>query len=299
MKQTPTLAAVSLIMALTLTACVSAPSKDSDQVKLADTPEVLKKAEPVLKERTEEYRVPVLLKETKYFADGLVDTTTEYNWSADFTQLLASITRKPSLAEPAGRIAYQYQDGLLAARTNYGPDGAEQSNSTFFYDKDGQLIREILIDEKQVIQSVSEWVWTEGYKTEWRVLDAKGLILARTTYTYLNGLPIELLISDGAGNSTGRGEYRYDDKGRLLGIQYFSATGTPQDRVEYAIENGLPIQERSFRADGRLERTRFYEFGPEGQVLKMSMADAAGRLRELTDFEYTFRTESRTVSYYE
>ena len=166
MKQTPTLAAVSLIMALTLTACVSAPSKDSDQVKLADTPEVLKKAEPVLKERTEEYRVPVLLKETKYFADGLVDTTTEYNWSADFTQLLASITRKPSLAEPAGRIAYQYQDGLLAARTNYGPDGAEQSNSTFFYDKDGQLIREILIDEKQVIQSVSEWVWTEGYKTE-------------------------------------------------------------------------------------------------------------------------------------
>jgi hypothetical protein len=264
-----------------------------------DTPVAAAKPEPVLKQRTEEYRVPVVLRETKTFADGLVDQTTEHTWSGDYARMISSIIRKPSLPEPAGKTSYEYKDGMLAVRINYGSDGAVLNRSSLDYDAASQPVRETVADGKGVVQSVSEWSWTDGLKTEWRVLDAKGLALAKTLYRYQDGLLAELLMYDGAGNSTGRGEYRYNGDGALVGIQYFSAAGNPQDRVEYVIEGGVPVQEKSFRADGRLERSRLFEYGPEGQVLKMTLADASGRHRESTSYEYAFRTETRTVSYYE
>ncbi len=318
MKRMPSLVAMGLII-MTMVSCVSTPAGDSAQAGSTDgtsaqpgqaepqaaptpaveVPVVAKKPEPVLKQRTEEYRVPVVLRETKVFADGVVDQTTEHTWSADYTRMISSVIRKPSLPEPAGKTNYEYKDGMLTARTNYGPDGAVLNRSTFEYDGEGLLFRETVADGKGVAQSVSEWSWTDGRRTEWKVLDSKGLVLAKTLYRYQDGLLAELLMSDGAGNSTGRGEYRYNADGVLAGIQYFSAAGTPQDRVEYVIEAGLPVQEKSFRTDGRLERSRLFEYGPDGQVLKMTLTDASGRHRESTSYEYAFRTETRTVSYYE
>ncbi|MFH2128985.1 MAG: hypothetical protein ABIK68_01315, partial [bacterium] len=172
------------------------------------------------------------------------------------------------------------------------------NRSTLAYDAKGQLVRETMVDSKGVVQSISEWSWTDGRRTEWKVLDAKNLVQAKTLYRYQDGLLSELLMSDGTGNSTGRGEYSYNNEGVLVAIQYFSASGTPQDRIEYIIKDGRPVQEKSFRTGGRLERSRIYEYGPEGQVLKMTLTDASGRPRESTSYEYAFRTETRTVSYY-
>ena len=318
MKRTSALAAIGLLCTLAMVSCVTTPSSENPQTETAteqaaqtieevpagnvlasEIPETQGKVDPVLKERLEEYQVPVILKETKTFADGIVDQITENTWSPDYTRILSSLTRKPSLPDPVGRASYTYKDGLLASRSSFGPDSALQNRSAFDYDAQGRLIRETMVDGKGVIQSVSEWSWSEEGKTEWRVLDATGRILARTAYHYENGRLSVLQMSDGAGNSTGRGEYQYNNEGQLVGIRYFNAAGTPQDRIEYALENGRPIQEKSFRADGRLERGLLYNYGPEGQILTITLTDASGRRRESTSFDYTFRTETRTVFYYE
>lgn len=319
MKRIPSLAAMVLLIIMAMVSCVSTPSSDSTQAGTTtgistqasqseaqsgsapaiEAPVLAGKPEPVLKQRIEEYQVPVLLKETKVFADGVVDQITEHTWSREYTRIISSLTRKPSLSEPVGKTNYEYKDGILAMRISYGPDGVVQNRSTFVYDGEAQLIRETMADGKGAIQSVSEWSWTNGRKSEWKVLNANALVLAQTIYRYKDELLTELLMSDGAGNSTGRGEYRYNSDSVLVGIQYFSAAGTPQDRLEYAIEAGRPVQEKSFRIDGRLERSRLYEYGPDGQVLKMTLTDASGRQRETTSYEYAFRTETRTVSYYE
>ncbi len=319
MKRTPALVATGFMIIMAMASCVSTPAKDATQAGTTngspagtsqaepqtgaapaiETPVIAEKPEPVLKQRTEEYKVPVILKETKVFADGVVDQTTEHSWSGDFTRLLSSITRKPSIPEPSGKTSYEYRDGVLAARINYGPDGAVLNRSSFAYDAGGQIARETMADGKGAVQSVSEWAWEDGRKTEWKVLDSKGLVLARTLYGYQDGLLTELLMSDGAGNNTGRGAYRYSAEGVPVGIQYFSATGTPQDRIEYVIEAGQLVQEKSFRSEGRLERSKLYEYGSEGEVLKIILTDASGRHRESTSYEYAFRTETRTVSYYE
>ena len=307
MKRTPILAAIGLTIILAMASCVSTPAGDSPQQEpdtSAAPPETTvlaapEQAGPVLRERIEEFLVPVVLKETKTFADGIVDQTIENTWSPDYTRLLSSLTRKPSLPEPTGRTSYEYKDGLLVSRINHGADGALLNRTTYDYDAGGRLVRETMIDGKGVTQSVSEWTWAEDRKSEWRVLDATGRILARTSYLYQDGRLAELRMSDGAGNSTGRGEYQYNGDGILIGIRYYSATGILQDRIEYVVEAGLTVQERSYRADGRLERGMLYTYGPQGQVQKMTLTDASGRQRESTTFEYAFRTETRTVTYYE
>lgn len=318
MKRTPVLATTGLMIILAMASCVSTPTSDAPQTGVAagqtaqaseavpaGTPQASKatavpeKVEPVLKERIEEYKVAVILKETKAFADGVVDQITENTWSPDYTRILSSLTRKPSLAEPAGRTSYTYNGRILVSRSSFGPDGAMLNRSNYDYDAESRVVRETMADGKGIIQSVSEWTWTDGLKTEWRVLDSTGRILARTAYRYQDGRLSELLMSDGAGNSTGRGGYQYNTDGILTGIRYFSAAGTPQDRIEFVIEAGLPVHEKSFRTDGRLERGMLYEYGPEGQILKMTLTDASGRPRESTSFDYAFRTETRTVFYYE
>ena len=318
MKRTSALAAMGLIIILAMASCVSTSPRDTRQTGTtagqaiqtseavqAGTPPASEavaaqgKAEPVLRERIEEYQVPVILKETKTFADGIVDQITENTWSPDYTRILSSLTRKPSLPEPVSRTNYTYSDGILTSRSSFGPDNALQNRSTFDYDAQGRLIRETMADGKGVTQSVSEWAWSEERKTEWRVLDATGRILAKTAYRYENDRLSELQMSDGAGNSTGRGVYQYNDEGQLVGIRYFNAAGTPQDRIEYSLENGRLIHEKSYRADGRLERGLLYNYGPEGQILSKTLTDASGRRRESTSFDYSFRTETRTVFYYE
>jgi hypothetical protein len=318
MKRTPALAATGLILILAMASCVSTPRSDAPQADMTagqatQTGETAsagiapasqgvaaqEKVEPVLRERIEEYQVPVILKETKAFADGIVDQITENTWSPDYTRLLSSLTRKPSLPEPVARTSYTYTEGILVSRSSFGPDGALQNRSTFDYNAEGRQIRETIADGKGAVQSVSEWTWSEGHKSEWQVLDGAGRILARTSYHYADDRLSEVRMSDGAGNSTGRGAYHYNDEGQLVGIRYFNAAGTPQDRIEYSLENGRVIQERSFRADGRIERGYLYEYGPEGQILKVILTDASGRHRESTSFDYTFRTETRTVFYYE
>ena len=319
MKRNPSLLATGLMIIMAMASCVSTPTNDSTQtdttaglpsqasepaplaeaLPASEAPAVAGKPVPVLKERTEEYQVPVVLKETKAFADGVVDQIMENTWSQDYSRIISSLIRKPSIPEPAGKTSYEYKNGILAIRVNYGPDGAVQNRLAFDYDAKGQLVRETMADGKGVVQSVSEWSWEDGRKAEWKVLDPKGLVLARTLYRYQDVQLAELLMSDGAGNNTGRAGYRYNDDGVLVCIQYFSAAGTPQDRIEYVIEAGLPVQEKSFRTDGRLERSRLYDYGSEGQILKMTLTDASGRPRESTSYEYAFRTETRTVSYYE
>lgn len=316
MKRTSALAATGLMTILAMASCVSTPSGDSPQTgsetslttaaapsdkastgsEAAMTPE---KTGPVRKERIEEFQVPVILKETITFADGIVYQITENTWSVDYTHILSSLTRKPSLPDPVLRTSYEYREGMLVSRSNHGPDGALLNHSTYDYDAERRLVRESLADGKGVIQSVSEWTWMEGRKSEWKVLDATGRILARTAYRYQDGRLSVLLMTDGVGNSTGRGEYQYNGEGRLIGIQYFSAAGIPQDRMEYVIEAGLLVQEKTFRADGRLERGVLYTYGPQGQIQKRTLTDASGRNRESTSFEYAFRTEKRTVFYYE
>lgn len=277
---------------------VSEPPQAGAQAPQAQ-PEAPKKAEPVRKERIEEYKVPVPVKETVAFADGVVDRIVAYEYSEGFKALLSTTARKPSSPDPVERVSYEYRNGLLASKSTFGSDGALSGKSDYAYGTQGELIGETIYDGKGAAQSVSEWGWEGGRKAYWLVKSPAGAVLAKTEYVYDGKVLQGARLLDGAGNAKGRVEYAYGAGGTLTATRYFNASGAPDGRVEYEVKDGKTVKESSFLADGRLERRTAYEYGPDGALVKKTLADSSGRAREIATFENAYRTETRVVVYYE
>jgi hypothetical protein len=141
--------------------CVSQPAAPVTVEESVDADSSATTDEKVRKERVEEYRTPVVLKETVRFADGLVDRVVTYTYDDGYRHLLSTVARKPSSVEPFERVAYDYRDGMLVEKSVFGPDGALSSKSNYSY-LEGDLTRETILDGKGVIQSSSEWAWDGG-----------------------------------------------------------------------------------------------------------------------------------------
>jgi len=253
----------------------------------------------VRKERIEEIRTPVVVTETVRFADGVIDRVVSYAYDDGYARLLSSTAKKPSSADPIERVAYEYSDGVLASKSSFGPDGMLSTRSEYAYGTGGELVRETIYDGKGLIQSTSEWIWDNGRKSAWRVLSASGLALARTEYFYEGDSIASARLFDGAGNSKGRIEYVYGEGGALVAVRYYDATGAEDGRIEYGQKDGRVVQESVYRADGRLERRLSYEYASDGALVRKTLADSSGKTRETIVYDNAYRTETRTVVYYE
>lgn len=295
MKRRGSLTGTLLICAALLaSACVSTPPDTTETVEAVSA-----STEKVRKERVEEYKTPVVLKETVRFADGVIDRVISYTYDDGYKHLLSTSTTKPSAADPIERAVYAYDNGMLAVKTVYGSDSAVQTRTTYGYDADGHETKETVLDGKDVVQSVSEWTWKDGKKLSWRVLSAAGLPLAKTDYAYDKDLLVASSLFDGSGTPKGRITYAYGEGNALVSITYLNAAGAQDGRTEYTIKDGRPVTESVYRADGRLERKVSYEYGAEGAVLKKTSVDASGTAREITTYDNAYRTDTRTVVYYE
>ncbi|MBU0926670.1 MAG: hypothetical protein KKA67_02870 [Spirochaetes bacterium] len=283
-----------LLSAFFFVSCVTQPAPSPDDRAGAEAI-----AAPVRKERIEEYKTPVVIKETVAFADGVVEKVISYAFDGGFRRLESSVTRKPSAVDPIERVAYGYDSGRLASKTAFGPDGALTSKSEYAYGAAGELVKETILDGKGVVQTVSEWSWDNGRKTSWLVLSAEGLILARTDYYYEGEALASAKLLDGAGNVKGRIEYVYAGAAMPSQVKYFDSTGAQDGRIDYAIEDGRIVKESVYRADGRLERRLSYEYAPDGALVKRTLADSTGKAREVIVYENAYRTDTRTVVYYE
>lgn len=296
--KTKTLIALGLA-AFALASCVSSPQSSGGQAA-ADRP-----PEPVRKERVEEYQVPVVVRETRSFADGLVDRVTSYAYSSDFASLLSVTVTRPTVATPIERVEYALdQAGRHARKAVFGSDGALASSSTYEYEGAGLLIREINRDAKNQIVSQSEWSYQDGLRTVWRVLDPSGAPLARTEYRYEGGLLVEARMHAAGAAFSGGIRYEYADfgeaKGLLVAERFFTASGAQDGSVAYERgPGGLLLKETRTRADGRRERVVDFEYGARGELIKAVFRDGAGVARESVAYENAWRTMTRVVVYYE
>lgn len=294
MKRIPMLLA-SVVLAAS---CVSAPTPSDGNKTSAPQPAPVAAAK-VRKERVEEYKTPVVLKETVSFSDGVVDRITVFEYSEDRQRLLSSVSRKPSMPDPIERVSLEYKEKLLVAKSTFGADGTLSGKSEYSYGSAGDLLKEVIYDGKGTVQSISEYSWDNGRKSSWLVKSSAGVILAKTEYFYEGDSLTGVRLFDGAGNMKGKVEYGYG-AGNLLGsVKYFNASGGQDGRIEYEIKNGRTTKETVYRTDGRIERQLAYEYSPDGALIKKTLADASGRTREIVAYENAYRTDKRTVVYYE
>jgi hypothetical protein len=290
-----TLAFLSLAAAL-LASCVSAP---------AETDKSQAQAVPQKKERIEEFKTAMVIKETRSFSDGLVDRISSYQYSTGLERLLSTSVSKPSVAAPIEKQDFVYDAmGQLAQKNVFGPDGALVSSSGYEYDTQGRVAREILKDARGAVLTQSAWNYEGALKAGWRVLDPSGVALARTDYLYEGSALVESRMFSGAGALTGSIRYEYKEypaqERLIVAERYFNASGGPDGGKAYERDaSGRLLQETHTRADGRRERIISYEYGPQGELLKASYKDGAGTPREFIAYEYAWRTDTRTVVYFE
>lgn len=253
--------------------------------------------EPARMERIEEFKTPVVVQETISFADGLVDRVISYQYEDGYSRLIATVAQKPSSSKVLERVLYAYADTRLLSKTAYGVDGLVASTLVYAYGEDGELTGETILDARNQAQSLSTWTWELGKKSSWRVFSGANAPLARTDYVYEGDTLKVARLYDGSGGNKGRIEYSYKDDGELIRIDYFNAAGTQDGRTEYTHGNGLVVEERVYRADGRLERRIHYGYSPDGALIKKTLTDSSGRTRETIVYEHAYRTDTRTIVY--
>jgi len=91
------------VLAFLLISCVSQPVPESPvvqpQTEIVPSEPAIPSG-PVRKERLETYTVPVVIKETVSFADGLVEKVITYTYDEGYKKLLSTVTRKPNAKNP-------------------------------------------------------------------------------------------------------------------------------------------------------------------------------------------------------
>ncbi len=272
--------------AILLAACVGAPPA--------------KAPEPQRKERIETVRVPVLLKETSFFANGVLDRTVTYTYDETLKLLIEKKVQEPSRAEPTERTAYEYSGTAQTSITAYDSEGKQKTRTVFKTDGAGRIVEEAVSDSKGNPQSLSRYEYdASGYRTSRRVYDGAGALLAVSEYSYTAGRLAVLILKDSAERPAGRVEHEYDAEGRLTLRVTFDSAGAVVQRERFSYTGNALSEERLERGDGRVERRTVYEIGPEGAPVKSTLYDGAGRVRDVRVYEHAFRTEERTVVYYE
>jgi len=269
-------------------------------------------AAKVMKQRTIQVKVPVLVKESSYYADGLLDGYVTYRYDAANKNLLEKDSYDAARSDPVDRTVSEWSGGRLTDDMVYDQDGKPRLRHDYGYDAAGHLVSDTITDGKGQPSSSSTYAYdAAGNKTEWRAFDAKGVLKALTVYSYgkpagSGGLPLMLIaMKDSAGTSTGSITLSYDDKGRLLRRDYRAADGSPQKSEVYAYgpaagpAAGMPTALEIRRADGSLASRTLYVIGDLGQVLKATDQDGSGVVRGYKQFEYTVREDSVTETYYE
>lgn len=275
---------IAILAVLALAGCVSTPSE--------------KGVEPRKKERVETVRIPVLIKEASYFADGVLDRTVTYSYDASLKTLLERRVQEPSRSEPTERTVYEYSGDKPVSVTVLDSDGKIRLKTELTTNAAGLVVREAVADAKGTLQTSSQFEYdAAGLRVRRRVFDGAGVLLAVSEYAYASGRLSVIIMKDAAERPAGRIEHGYDAEGRLTSRVTFDPAGAISQRERFTYKNGALTEERTERGDGRVERQTVYQIGPDGTPLKSTLYDGAGRVREVKTYEHAFRTEERVVYY--
>ena len=252
------------------------------------------------KERTVTVQVPVLVKETSYFADGLVDEYAIYKYDASFLALLEKDSYDGSRPDPIERVVTELENGRAKAESTYGADGKLRLRHEMTWDQEGRLVSERTLDQKGNVQSASTYAYdAAGNRLEWKAFDGQGLLRAVTGYEYREGRLVLVDMKDGSGKRTGSISVEYDVAGLVAKRLYKAADGKLQKYEVPTYSAGRLMTLETRLADGSLVSKVAYTYGDLGQVLSSVVADAAGAVKDRRSFEYTIRQDQKTEVFWE
>ncbi|MBN1241948.1 MAG: hypothetical protein JXA15_04485 [Spirochaetales bacterium] len=284
MKPSPLPIIVSFGILVLASACVSAPGATSGSVA------------PVAMEKSETIRVPVLVEEKDFLADGTLDRTTTWEYDSSYREALKRVVVEAGRPEPVETLTRAVSSGSIV-ETLVDAEGRLVSRKTTLLDTEGRKVRETVEGSIAERGTVSEWIYgSDGNLAEWRVADASGQPLAVTRYAYSRGRLTQARMYDPSGTLEGRLDYEYDSSGRLSSRTFSDAAGKLERREEFKWRDGVLVEESSYGRSGALERRATHEIGPDGELVATLVHDQAGRLRQKLVYSYFWREETRVAT---
>jgi hypothetical protein len=283
-----------IVGSLMCLSCAGGPSAVSGASKSKENPPKVKK------ERTVIVKTPVLIKESAFYPDGLIDTYTIYSYDETQTMLLEKKSYDAARSEPVERVVSEYKDGKLSAEVTYDADGKVKLRREFTQDGASRVISERLLDAKGNPQSSSTYAYdASGMRTEWRALDAASVVRAVTSYSYKDGNLVLIEMKTAAGAKTGSISIEYGADGREVKKSYFAADGSLQKYEASIYEGGRRVALETRRPDGSLSAKSAYAYGENGEMVGLTETDAKSAVRETRKYEYRIREDQKTEVYYE
>jgi YD repeat-containing protein len=249
--------------------------------------------EPEMREVSE--TVYLVKQELSYFPEGVLDRYRVYTYPEDGSRLLEEelYNAEDQLQE---RVEYRYEDGLQTEEAVYNGAGELLRLHRYSYDEQGNMTEDALYDANDELQSRSEYRYDEqGRKIEWRVYNGSGGLLAYTEYLYEDGRNTRIENYRPGGELEDYFEIEYDAQGRKIrSTWYDSEDEVVQYRTFSYGSSGLE-EEVVHRANGSVKLRILYRNDEAGNPVAVRYEEADGDLRELVNYEYITRTETRMV----
>lgn len=208
--------------------------------------------------------------------------------------------KEPERRQPLDTVTFD-ERGREVSRRIYSDYGFLIGTETETYDAAGRLVESSLEAEEKVYRSREVYRYDDASRLfEKLTYEGGGKDALKETYTYdASGRPAEVVLSY-RGEEGGRTKYKYDEKGKVIEVSFYTPTGKPAvapvgpcfgaHRLDYKYDaRGQVAEQCAFEPDGSLKRTITYLYDERGNVTEESRKDPYGT----TTFRHTYEYDER------
>ncbi len=244
------------------------------------------KKEPVKIVTTVYYPVKV----ESYFGDGVRDEYSVYLYDEEGVFLLKEellnaddILQQYIISEYNGTESYN--------KSTFDTTGALISYETNTLDMDGNILKREKFDNKDVLQSVSEYEYKDGMKSVWKVFNESGSPLGTTVYIYSDSKLIQIDSMNPGGGLEEYFELIYNNDGLLSENNHYNADNKIQDSRSFEYRDGFLVMELVKRKNGSVLRKIMYKNDQFGNPVETVFMDAGDNVQERLIIVYKSREE--------
>jgi hypothetical protein len=228
------------------------------------------------------------LKIESYFGDGVKDEYTVYNYAEGMLieELLFSADGSNQQS-----VKYDYKSSDSHIKRTYDITGDLVSYDVNTMDSDGNLLKREKYNNKDMLQSISEYEYFDGMKSSWKVYTESGGLLSTTVYKYSDNLLSRIDSLSPGGELEEFFELNYDDNGLLIENIHNNSEGEIQDSRSYEYNEGFLVLELINRKNGSVLRKILYNNDDNGNAVETIYMDAGDNVQERLVTVYDSREE--------
>ncbi len=273
------------LVAVFFIGCASSPEVSEMVTVKEDTVTEEVKKEPVKIVTIVYYPVKV----ESYFGDGVKDEYTVLSYDEGGSLLLKEelFNADNSLQQS---IVSKYSDSESSVKTTYDAAGTLLSYEKILLDVDANIIKKKKFDNKDILQSISEYEYKDGMKSIWKVYNESGSLLSTTLYIYSDSGLARIESMSPGGDLEEYFEIIYNN-GLLSENNHYNSDGEIQDSRSFEYKNGFLVMELVNRKNGSVLRKIMYTNDQWGNPVETVFMDAGDNVQERLITAYESREE--------